>query len=204
MMGTQCLLCYSALRSLRGTAEQIKASAHFTAGTSEAAPRDSERAAETEVSQPAAGVGSLVFPSVALVQPRQQIFHGPESLDRQTVSRADGLREPSRPHLPTQRIPWKVLPSSVSHTCLEQRQLLRWRLWAVLSASIPPVLSQEVGSENDLLCPFWLGSGVRSVRCPGVRVGRPIQPPRNHLPSKSGGLQGLEAWSQGSLRRAGR
>lgn len=51
---------------------------------------------------------------VALAWPRWQVFHWPGEPGQADGEQATRPREPSRPHLPTQRIPWEVLPSSVS------------------------------------------------------------------------------------------
>lgn len=138
MRGTHCLLCYSALRSLSGAAEQIKALAHFTAGTIEVALEDRQRGTTSS------GCGKPTLPALwPLHGPGGRSSTGRESLDRQMVSRPPGQGSQADLTCQPREFPGKFCPALFPHICPEQTQPRRPQLWAVLSAFIPRVLSQE-------------------------------------------------------------
>lgn len=111
MMGTHCLLYYCTLSALGEAAQQIKASAHFTVGMSEASPRDTAREPNPTTSS-GCGEPALLFQVLRATQ----MFHWPGE-PRNTDGERGRQHEGVRQTLPCKHrgfLPWQVLPGSTS------------------------------------------------------------------------------------------
>lgn len=90
------------------------------------------------------GCGKPTLPALwPLHGPGGRSSTGRESLDRQMVSRPPAQGSQADLTCQPREFPGKFCPAPFPHICPKQMQPRRPQLWAVLSAFIPRVLSQE-------------------------------------------------------------